>query len=282
MNTGLPFGNSNHNDVIRPLIQYTIQKTTKHILRLKDYIMGQSASINRKRRSPSDKNTTTDRNTSISIPECSNRDEQLNRVEDKSNNSDMITISPILALGAGCYWGTEKYIRTKFQEKFPNSIKYCAVGFMPIPGTIERIDKPNYRQVCSGSSGMHVEVLYIELNEPNKHFKELIKYFFQFHDPTTMNRQGNDNGHQYASYIFCSDEQQYAIAQQVKMNLQHAIDKKEIACYTTKIVTTQISKTMTRFTTAEVYHQQYLEKNPMGYCNHRIRFRTWPQEFDVP
>ena len=86
-----------------------------------------------------------------------------------------VKLSNKLALGAGCYWGTEKYVRKDFQKMFPNSIKDCAVGFMS-PESKPRISRPTYEQVCSGASG-HIEVLYVELNEPEKHFEELIRFF---------------------------------------------------------------------------------------------------------
>lgn len=179
-----------------------------------------------------------------------------------------------LALGAGCYWGTEKYVRKDFQKKFPNAIHSCTVGFMAPGKTL--VKNPTYRQVCTGASG-HIEVLYVELNEPEKHFAELIRFFFQFHDPTTKNRQGNDQGFQYASWIFCDDEQQAAIAEGVKNELQAAIVSGKLKCFKQKDVTTQITgSSLPEFTPADEYHQEYLEKNPNGYCNHRIRFKSWP------
>jgi Peptide methionine sulfoxide reductase len=77
-----------------------------------------------------------------------------------------------------CYWGTEKYIVIDFQKRFPNSIHKASVGFMsPNPNAVKN---PSYRQVCSGTTS-HVEVLHIELNDPDTHFEELIKFFFMFH-----------------------------------------------------------------------------------------------------
>jgi len=181
-------------------------------------------------------------------------------------------ISNTLALGAGCYWGTEKYIKKNFQQMFPNSIKSAKVGFMsPNPNAMKN---PTYRQVCSGSTG-HVEVLNVEVNDPDKHFEELIKFFFQFHDPTTLNRQGNDVGTQYASYIFCSDEEQKKIANKVIDQLQDFLDKGKIRAYTGLKVTTKVVSANT-FYEAHDEHQEYLMKNPNGYCNHFMRFENWP------
>jgi len=136
------------------------------------------------------------------------------------------------------------------------------------------IQNPTYRQVCSGTTG-HVEVLNIELNDPEKHFEELIKFFFQFHDPTTANRQGNDVGTQYASCIFCTDEKQTAIAEKVIAELQDLIDAKKITSYAKKKVETYVANSNT-FYEAHDEHQEYLMKNPNGYCNHYMRFNSWP------
>lgn len=184
----------------------------------------------------------------------------------------MVALSKTLCLGAGCYWGTEKYVVVDFQKKFPNSIKDAKVGFMnPDPNGIKN---PTYRQVCSGSTG-HVEVLSVELNDPDKHFEELIRFFFMFHDPTTLNRQGNDKGTQYASYVFCGDEEQMKIANKVKEELQSAVDAKKVKYESSKVTT--VIAPMTTFYPAHEEHQEYLMKNPNGYCNHRFRFKEWPQ-----
>ena len=185
-------------------------------------------------------------------------------------------VSSKLALGAGCYWGTEKYIRINFQKNFPDAIRHCSVGFMAPKEPAPEYKNPTYQQVCSGKSG-HIEVLYIELNEPARHFEELIRFFFTFHDPTTKNRQGNDAGFQYASWIFCDDEAQANIARRVRGELQQAVHLGIISCYAHRTITTQISSPpMPEFTKAQEAHQEYLTKHPGGYCNHRIRFHQWP------
>lgn len=184
-------------------------------------------------------------------------------------------LSPHLALGAGCYWGTEKYVRDNFQRKFPKSIKSCAVGFMPSNDS-PPVENPSYEQVCTGKSG-HVEVLIVQLNKPERHYEELIRFFFQFHDPTTKNRQGNDVGFQYASFIFCGDEQQYQIATKVRNELQNLLSAGAIrGAYAKKQITTLIGP-LKPFTAAHEEHQRFLEKQPNGYCNHRIRFKEWPE-----
>lgn len=136
------------------------------------------------------------------------------------------------------------------------------------------IKDPNYRQVCSGTTG-YVEVLHLELNDPETNYEPLIRFFFQFHDPTTKDRQGNDAGPQYASVIFCDGAEQKKIATKVKNELQTLIDNKKINQYTNDQVTTEILD-ITPFVEAHEEHQEYLAKNPLGYCNHRIRFQNWP------
>jgi peptide-methionine (S)-S-oxide reductase len=190
-----------------------------------------------------------------------------------SQQSTMVALSKTLCLGAGCYWGTEKYVVMDFQKKFPNSIKDAKVGFMnPNPNDMEN---PTYRQVCSGSM-VHMEVLEVTLNDPSQYFEELIRFFFMFHDPTMLKRQGNDAGTQYASYIFCGDEEQMKIATRVKDELQRAMDAGKVKSYESSKISTAIGP-MTKFYPAHDEHQEYLMKNPNGYCNHRFRFREWPQ-----
>lgn len=188
------------------------------------------------------------------------------------------TISHKLALGAGCFWGTEKYILKDFQKKFPGAINAhnTKVGFMSSLAH-PRIQNPTYRQVCAGSSG-HVEVLYVELNDPAQHFEELIRFFFSFHDPTLKDRQGNDAGFQYSSWIFTDGEEQSHIAQKVKEELQATLDAKVLPnnTFAKAKVQTQVA-TLSKFTVAGQEHQEYLSRNPNGYCNHRIRLQKWYQ-----
>ena len=155
---------------------------------------------------------------------------------------------------------------------YPNSIQQASVGFMSEDPNAMK--DPSYRQVCSGSTG-HVEVLYVELVDPDAHYEALIKFFFQFHDPTTLNRQGNDVGTQYGSVIFCGDEKQKDIANSVKSNLQSLVDAGKVK-YAGKKVETVVAD-LNPFYPAHEEHQQYLEKNPLGYCNHYYRFKgDWP------
>jgi peptide-methionine (S)-S-oxide reductase len=184
----------------------------------------------------------------------------------------LASCSTKLALGAGCYWGTEKFVVKDFQKLYPGSIAKASVGFMsPDPNAMVN---PTYRQVCSGSTG-HVEVLHVELTDPSATLEPLLRFFFQFHDPTTKNRQGNDTGTQYASVIFCGDEQQRRVAEKVKAEVQALVDAGKIR-YAGKKVETMIAD-LNPYYPAHEEHQRYLEKNPLGYCNHFYRFKEWPE-----
>lgn len=187
-----------------------------------------------------------------------------------SNSTAQISkelLSNRACLGAGCYWGTEKF----FKSKFPAKILNGKVGFM---GPKTAAINPSYKDVCSGVTG-HVEVYDFEFSEGIETYEELIRYFFQFHDPTTLNRQGNDKGTQYASVIYAYDKNQFEIAKKVKDELQTLINNKQVTCFEYPIVSTDI-RMSTTFYPANDEHQEYLEKNPRGYCNHRVRLKDWP------
>eukprot|EP00602_Paraphysomonas_sp_CaronLab_P006201 CAMPEP_0185023478 /NCGR_PEP_ID=MMETSP1103-20130426/6146_1 /TAXON_ID=36769 /ORGANISM="Paraphysomonas bandaiensis, Strain Caron Lab Isolate" /LENGTH=226 /DNA_ID=CAMNT_0027556085 /DNA_START=60 /DNA_END=740 /DNA_ORIENTATION=+ len=178
--------------------------------------------------------------------------------------------------GAGCYWGTEKFFKIDFgRKRYPESLIKGDVGFMGPPGAQPN---PSYREVCEGTTG-HVEVFDMEYSGGEigmeKMYEELVRFFFQFHDPTTLNRQRNDKGTQYASVIYCYDSVQKEIATRVKNELQALIDDGKVSCFSEKTVTTAI-KDATEFFPAHAEHQEYLMKNPKGYCNHKIRFADWP------
>jgi len=174
--------------------------------------------------------------------------------------------------GAGCYWGTEKYFVKDFVKKNPGVTVKGAVGFMGPPGCKKN---PGYREVCSGTTG-HVEVYDMEFSPAGPEtFESLCRFFYQFHDPTTMNRQGNDAGTQYASVIYCYSDEQVAIAKKVSEELQGHVSAGKVSCFSNDEVSTDIRRATT-FYKAQEDHQRYLEENPGGYCNHRMRFKEWP------
>ena len=97
----------------------------------------------------------------------------------------------LATFGAGCYWGTERYMVNKLGEQYKGAVLGNAVGFMS-PNK-EAVANPKYRDVCSGTTG-HVVVLQVRFDNTVISFEELAKFFFTFHDPTTLNKQGNDSG----------------------------------------------------------------------------------------
>ena len=187
----------------------------------------------------------------------------------------MSNLSQQACFGAGCYWGTEKFFKVDFSDKlFPGTDIVGKVGFMGTTGNEK--ENPTYREVCSGTTG-HVEVFDFSYKGDEKTFEELVRFFFAFHDPTTLNRQGNDVGTQYASIIYYYDDKQKEIATKVKTELQAALDAGKIKNFQDKKVATAIVPAL-KFYAAEAEHQAYLEKQPWGYCNHAYRFdpREWP------
>lgn len=187
-----------------------------------------------------------------------------------------------VCFGAGCYWGTEKFFKHEFMKLYPSSNIRGVVGFM---GPIGAVEQPTYEEVCVGDTG-HVEVYFLEYDGGIEMFENLVKFFFTFHDPTTPNKQGNDRGTQYTSVIYCYGQKQKQVATRIKNELQDVLNKslQELLLYknfsrnvySNKTIYTKIEE-CTKFYPAHAAHQEYLMKNPKGYCNHRIRFRGWPE-----
>ncbi len=154
--------------------------------------------------------------------------------------------------GAGCFWGVEDIVR-----KLPGVIE-TVVGYAG-----GQSDDPNYSEVKTGQTG-HAEVVYVKFDPSKISYDELLTYFFRLHDPTTLNRQGNDVGTQYRSVIFAKDEAQRLAAQKA-IALTEQSDR-----FDHRPVVTQISPWVT-FHKAEEFHQDYLVKNPGGYTCHWLR-----------
>ena len=151
---------------------------------------------------------------------------------------------------AGCFWGTEEFFR-----KMP--------GVVSTQAGYEGGDKiATYEDVSTGTTG-HAETVQVKYDPKVVSFEHLLDQFFKMHDPTTMNRQGNDNGPQYRSEIFTSTPEQKAEAMAFKEKVEKSRAWK--APIVTKI---EMAKT---FYPAEEYHQKYLVKNPGGYDNHHLR-----------
>ena len=156
----------------------------------------------------------------------------------------------IATFGAGCFWCIEAIL-------------------LNVPGIISidvgyaggHINKPTYKMVCEGTTG-HAEVAQIKFDIKKITYEELLTIFFKIHDPTTLNRQGNDVGTQYRSSIFYHDSIQKELAEKTKIKLQPDFDDKII---------TEITA-FEKFYIAENYHQNYYNNNKnAAYCNFVIK-----------
>jgi len=148
----------------------------------------------------------------------------------------------------GCFWGAER----KFWQ-LPG-VWVTAVGY--IAGATPN---PTYEEVCSGRTG-HTEAVLVVYDPKQITYSELLKTFWESHDPTQGMRQGNDVGSQYRSGIYTFNEAQLKAAEESKEQYETALKSKGYSQITTEIFTAP------EFYFAEDYHQQYLAKNPRGYC----------------
>ena len=151
--------------------------------------------------------------------------------------------------GMGCFWGIERLF-----WRLPG-VWTTAAGYA---GGITV--NPNYRQVCSGRTG-HAEVVLVIFDPQRISYRQLLGTFWENHDPTQGMRQHNDRGTQYRSAIYTSSADQLAAAEQSRAAYQDALTAGRHGAITTEI------KQLDHFYYAEDYHQQYLDKNPRGYCN---------------
>ena len=150
--------------------------------------------------------------------------------------------------GMGCFWGAERLFWS-IDGVYVTSVGYAG-GFTP---------NPTYEEVCSGKTG-HAEVVQIVFDKNSCSYEKLLKIFFESHNPTQGMRQGNDRGTQYRSIIMYSNVLQKENAHKIKDNYNTSLLNKGHNCITTEI------KSLDRYYLAEAYHQQYLSKNPNGYC----------------
>jgi peptide-methionine (S)-S-oxide reductase len=163
---------------------------------------------------------------------------------------------------AGCYWGTEKFFRREFGDKIQN----VAVGFMGGNQV-----NPSYEQVCTGTTE-HAEVLSFEYDSERVRYDELLKLYFRMHNPTTKDRQNDDIGTQYRSAIFYHTDEQKQKAEALIAKLNDKNDPTGAAmrkAFGENPVVTRVEKA-TEFYPSEDDHQDYLTKNPTGYCTHRL------------
>ena len=154
-----------------------------------------------------------------------------------------------IQFGMGCFWGAERKFWT-IPGVLVTAVGYGG-GYTP---------NPTYEEVCSGQTG-HTETVLVVYDPGQVPLQALLKVFWESHDPTQGMRQGNDSGTQYRSAIYAEDAGQLAVAQQSRDAFQRAL----AAAGHTGTITTEIAQGAP-FYYAEGYHQQYLAKNPNGYC----------------
>nr|WP_086937617.1 peptide-methionine (S)-S-oxide reductase MsrA [Thaumasiovibrio occultus] len=155
---------------------------------------------------------------------------------------------PSIVVGMGCFWGAER----KFWQQ--TGVVSTAVGYSG-----GYTPNPTYDEVCSGRTG-HTEVVLVHFDPSVVSLTQLLKVFWENHDPTQGMRQGNDRGTQYRSAIYTQNESHYATALESQVAYQAALAGQGGAAITTEIAP------LDAFYFAEAYHQQYLDKNPGGYC----------------
>ena len=163
-------------------------------------------------------------------------------------NSLYPNIMEVAMFGLGCFWGAEKKF-WQTQGVFVTAAGYAA-GYTP---------NPTYEEVCSGQTG-HNEVVRVVFDPNVITYKELLKIFWESHNPTQGMQQGNDVGTQYRSGIYVYSEQQRLQAEASRNHFQQKLTEAGAGNITTEIIEAP------EFYFAEDYHQQYLAKNPTGYC----------------
>lgn len=152
---------------------------------------------------------------------------------------------------AGCFWGTEEFFR-----------KISGVASTEVGYTGGSTKSPKYDEMHDGHTG-HAESVEVKFDPSVVTYEKLLDHFFKMHDPTTLNRQGNDSGNQYRSAIFYHGDQQRKIATDFKSKVEKS------KAWKSPIIT-EIGAAQ-KFWPAEDYHQKYLIKNPGGYDNHFVR-----------
>jgi peptide-methionine (S)-S-oxide reductase len=157
--------------------------------------------------------------------------------------------SAVAVFGMGCFWGIERLF-----WRLPG-VHTTAAGYAG-----GYTANPSYEQVCSGRTG-HAEVVLVVFDPAKIGYDRLLRAFWENHDPTQGMRQGNDRGSQYRSAIYTTSDPQAALAVASRDAYQVALRDARYG-----VITTEIGP-LTSFYYAEDYHQQYLDKNPRGYCN---------------
>ena len=185
----------------------------------------------------------------ISLSACGQSNQ--NKLTPIKMSDTKITTIDTATVGGGCFWCTEA------QFQVLDGVISVQSGFSG-----GKIKNPSYREVCMGITG-HAEVVQIAYDTTKLNYEDVLKAFFESHDPTQMNRQGNDEGTQYRSVIFYHTPEQKKIAEEIKSGLDAS------GAYKTKVVT-EISP-FTVFYKADEDHQNYFKENPeAAYCQYVI------------
>ncbi len=185
--------------------------------------------------------------------------------QDRTSQQPVAVANDLLeqaTFGAGCFWCTEAV----FQQL--KGVESAISGY-----TGGQLADPTYEQVCSGSTG-HAEVIQVRYDPAQVSYVDLLRVFWQTHDPTTLNRQGHDAGTQYRSAVFYHNDRQHKLAEEYKKQLDAS------GMFGAPIVT-EITP-FEKFYPAEKYHQEYYEQNPgERYCAYVIRPKVekFRQEF---
>jgi peptide-methionine (S)-S-oxide reductase len=153
-----------------------------------------------------------------------------------------------IVFGLGCFWGAERHFWQQ-EGVYSTAVGYAA-GYT---------SNPTYEEVCSGLTA-HNEVVLVVFDPTKTSLEKLLRVFWESHNPTQGMRQGNDRGTQYRSGIYTFNDQQIEIAKVTQAEYQAALDNAGLGEITTEILP------LNEFYYAESYHQQYLAKNPNGYC----------------
>ncbi|MCK0753763.1 peptide-methionine (S)-S-oxide reductase MsrA [Chromohalobacter japonicus] len=153
-----------------------------------------------------------------------------------------------IVLGLGCFWGAERLF-WEMPGVYVTAVGYAG-GYTP---------NPTYEETCTGHTG-HAEVVHIVFDPTEIGLPELLRAFWEAHDPTQGMRQGNDIGSQYRSVIYTTDELQRPLVDKSWQEYDQALRQQDLGHVTTEVAPLEA------FYYAEEYHQQYLAKNPAGYC----------------
>ena len=165
----------------------------------------------------------------------------------------------IAYFGMGCFWGAER-IFWKIPGVYTTAAGYAG-GYTP---------NPTYEETCTGRTG-HTEAVLVAYDPEQVSYERLLKDFWEQHDPTQYMGQGNDRGTQYRSAIYTTTDEQLDVAKRSRDRYQASLSERGFGSITTEI------EPAGTFYYAEHYHQQYLAKNPGGYCNHGFCQVSYPE-----